>query len=84
MVTREEALAGALDQVAAAFGKDDLLTPKQREMRAEMNARMKCLDCGKRLSRKTARLINGRAVCSACMFQPARNHSAGKMLDDNS
>jgi hypothetical protein len=68
MATHEEALAGALDQIAAALGKDELLTPQQREMRAELNAKMRCLDCGKKLSRKTARLINGRTVCSTCMF----------------
>jgi formylmethanofuran dehydrogenase subunit E len=68
VVTHEEALAGALDQIAAAFGKEECLTPKQREMRVALNAKLRCLQCGKKLSRKTARLINGRALCSSCMF----------------
>lgn len=31
---------------------------------------MKCQRCGKRLSRKTARLIDSRVLCSTCMFAP--------------
>jgi formylmethanofuran dehydrogenase subunit E len=31
---------------------------------------MRCTRCGKRLSRKTARLINGKTLCSSCMFSP--------------
>lgn len=30
-----------------------------------------CKQCGKRLSRKTARLIDGRVLCSSCMFGPS-------------
>lgn len=35
-----------------------------------MNApeKLTCSRCGKRLSRKTARLINGWVMCSSCMF----------------
>lgn len=29
-----------------------------------------CTRCGKRLSRKTARQIDGKPVCSACLFGP--------------
>ena len=29
-----------------------------------------CEQCNKRLSRKTARLIEGRVLCSTCMFKP--------------
>jgi hypothetical protein len=68
MMDREAALSAALDQIAAALGKDEILTPTQREMREALNARMRCLDCGKKLSKKTARLINGRVLCSTCMF----------------
>lgn len=31
-----------------------------------------CERCHKRLSRKTARLIDGKVLCSACMFAPAK------------
>lgn len=31
---------------------------------------MTCTRCGKRLSRKTARLIEGKLLCSACLFKP--------------
>lgn len=31
---------------------------------------MNCARCQKRLSRKTARQIDGEVVCSACMFAP--------------
>lgn len=30
-----------------------------------------CEKCGKRLSRKTARLIEGKVLCSTCMFGPS-------------
>lgn len=30
-----------------------------------------CTHCNKRLSRKTARMIDGKVMCSACMFAPA-------------
>ncbi len=29
-----------------------------------------CTHCGKRLSRKTARIIEGVVTCSTCMFAP--------------
>lgn len=29
-----------------------------------------CTSCGKRLSRKRARMIDGKALCSTCMFAP--------------
>jgi hypothetical protein len=38
---------------------------------------MNCQPCGKRLSRKTARQINGVIMCSTCMFRPAQAMSAG-------
>jgi Lar family restriction alleviation protein len=33
---------------------------------------MNCTHCGKRLSRKSARLIDGVVMCSKCMFTPAK------------
>ena len=33
---------------------------------------MLCTKCGKRLSRKTARLIDGKILCSACLFPPMK------------
>ncbi len=38
-----------------------------------------CTHCGKRLSRKFARQINGVVTCSTCMFKPAsrRDSDAG-------
>ena len=36
---------------------------------------MLCTKCHKRLSRKTARLINGKIMCSACLFQPMKAKS---------
>lgn len=30
--------------------------------------KLNCQQCGKRLSRKTARLIDGKVLCSTCMF----------------
>ena len=33
--------------------------------------KLTCTKCGKRLSRKTARLIDGKVMCSACMFGPS-------------
>lgn len=35
-----------------------------------------CEQCGKRLSRKTARLIDGKVLCSTCMFAPPRKEGA--------
>lgn len=32
---------------------------------------MICAHCGKRLSRKTARIIDGVVMCGVCMFKPA-------------
>jgi formylmethanofuran dehydrogenase subunit E len=32
--------------------------------------RMNCERCGKRLSKKSARLINNRVVCGVCMWKP--------------
>lgn len=32
---------------------------------------MNCTRCNKRLSRKTARIIDGKVLCSTCMFAPA-------------
>jgi formylmethanofuran dehydrogenase subunit E len=34
--------------------------------------KLACTGCGKRLSRKTARLIDGKVLCSACLFGPAK------------
>lgn len=34
---------------------------------------MKCERCNKRLSRKTARLIDGEVLCSTCMFAPRKS-----------
>jgi formylmethanofuran dehydrogenase subunit E len=31
---------------------------------------MNCTRCGKKLSRKTARVIDGKPLCSTCMFSP--------------
>lgn len=33
---------------------------------------MNCSSCNKRLSRKTARLIDGKLLCSACLFPPMK------------
>jgi hypothetical protein len=33
---------------------------------------MTCTHCNKRLSRKTARQIDGVIMCSACMFTPPK------------
>jgi hypothetical protein len=35
--------------------------------------KLSCRHCGKRLSRKTARVIDGREICSACMFAPRKS-----------
>jgi hypothetical protein len=32
----------------------------------------RCTRCNKRLSRKTARLIDGKVLCSACVFPPLK------------
>jgi formylmethanofuran dehydrogenase subunit E len=32
----------------------------------------RCTRCNKRLSRKTARLIDGNILCSACVFPPLK------------
>lgn len=37
---------------------------------------MNCQPCGKRLSRKTARMINGVIMCSTCMFKPGQGMRA--------
>jgi formylmethanofuran dehydrogenase subunit E len=34
--------------------------------------KLTCQRCGKRLSRKTARQIDGVIMCSACMFPPLK------------
>jgi formylmethanofuran dehydrogenase subunit E len=39
--------------------------------------RLTCNRCGKRLSRKTARLIDGRVLCSTCMFGPKPKEARG-------
>jgi hypothetical protein len=31
---------------------------------------LRCTRCDKRLSRKTARMIDGKVLCSTCMFAP--------------
>lgn len=36
-----------------------------------------CAHCGKRLSRKTARQIDGVVMCSTCMFLPAKDRPQG-------
>lgn len=36
---------------------------------------MTCEQCGKRLSKKTARVVNGKTLCSSCLFPNKR----GKM-----
>jgi formylmethanofuran dehydrogenase subunit E len=36
-----------------------------------MSEELRCVICNKRLSRKFARLIGGRVLCSACMFTSA-------------
>jgi formylmethanofuran dehydrogenase subunit E len=33
---------------------------------------MTCTRCNKHLSRKTARLIDGKVICSACLFPKLR------------
>jgi formylmethanofuran dehydrogenase subunit E len=33
-----------------------------------MMAKLACSKCGKRLWKKSARLIDGRVICSACLF----------------
>lgn len=33
---------------------------------------MNCTRCDKRLSRKFARLIEGKPICSACLFPPLK------------
>lgn len=37
-----------------------------------------CSYCGKKLSRKTARLIDGKVMCSTCMFKPASERGKPK------
>ena len=37
---------------------------------------MLCTKCSKRLSRKTARLIDGKILCSACLFPPMKGKDA--------
>ncbi len=32
--------------------------------------KLECTRCSKRLSRKTARIIDGKVLCSTCMFAP--------------
>lgn len=39
---------------------------------------LKCTHCGKRLSRKTARLIEGVVMCGTCMFKPKSEREAGE------
>lgn len=34
---------------------------------------MRCTKCDKRLTRKTARQIDGNLMCSACIFPPLKN-----------
>ncbi len=36
-----------------------------------------CHKCGKRLSKKTARMVEGRVICSACLFAPRKSGEAG-------
>ena len=45
-----------------------------------MSSVLKCERCGKKLSRKTARQINGVVQCAPCMFgqKPARPPLSGK------
>lgn len=37
-----------------------------------MSEKLTCTRCGKRLSRKSARLIGGKVLCSACLFPPLK------------
>lgn len=46
---------------------------------------MICTHCGKRLSRKTARQIDGVVTCSTCMFKPAKERTprdGGQLKED--
>lgn len=36
-----------------------------------------CTQCAKPLSRKTARMIDGKVLCSACVFPPMKGESNG-------
>ncbi len=42
---------------------------------------MICSHCQKRLSRKTARQIDGVVMCSTCMFKPARDRDGAEGRD---
>jgi formylmethanofuran dehydrogenase subunit E len=46
------------------------MTSALRAMCLPMEPR--CTRCNKRLSRKTARLIDGKILCSACVFPPLK------------
>jgi formylmethanofuran dehydrogenase subunit E len=36
---------------------------------------LRCTNCAKKLSRKTARLIEGKLLCSACLFPKTKRGS---------
>ena len=62
-----------------ALAKQDprRLAHRQRDRTREdgaavMAEKLTCQRCGKRLSRKTARLIGKEVLCSACLFPPLR------------
>ena len=45
---------------------------------------MRCSQCGKRLSRKRARMIEGKVLCSPCVFgQAPRDSGSGRHGGDN-
>ena len=43
-----------------------------------------CQQCNKRLSRKTARLIEGRVLCSTCMFTPQKAKEPASAIEARS
>lgn len=41
-----------------------------------------CHKCSKKLSRKTARMVGGKVICSACLFPPMKKGLALKPKAD--
>ena len=63
---RQAALDGALQQIYRAFGKEGLA----------------CERCGKKLSKKRLRVIDGKPMCSACVLPPMRKSGVTRMGED--
>lgn len=48
---------------------------------SNMMARLRCSRCDKALWKKNARLIDGKIMCSTCMFAPAQVGRSGNRQD---